>query len=101
MFVFCGNKVDEHRLAEARAEEDEHNHGLAEVRAQKEQQAGPKRRNWVEDTVCWSTHGDPNGDAWELPGVQQRRVAVRRFPMVVGEKHCRAELSWKQLRDCL
>ena len=43
-----------------------------------------KRRNWVEDTVSWKTHGDPNGGAWQLPGVQQRRAAVRRFPMVVA-----------------
>jgi hypothetical protein len=43
-----------------------------------------KRRNWVEDTVSWKTHGNPNADTWELPGVQQRRAAVRRFPMVVA-----------------
>ena len=43
-----------------------------------------QRRNWVEDTVCWKTHGNPNADTWELPGVQQRRAAVRRFPMVVA-----------------
>ena len=43
-----------------------------------------KRRNWVEDTVSWKTHGDPNGGAWQLPGVQQRRAAVKRFPVVVA-----------------
>ena len=68
---------DLHRVAE------EH-HRMAEVSFEDHRLAEVKRRNWVEDTVCWKTHGNPNVDTWELPGVQQRRAAVRRFPMVVA-----------------
>lgn len=65
---------DLHRVAEEQHDMAEEQHLTAEV----------KRRNWVEDTVSWKTHGNPNADTWELPGVQQRRAAVRRFPMVVA-----------------
>ena len=85
-----------HRLLPTRRIADEGaRHGDEESHTEAENEIGnacegsvPARslhkRNWVVDAGAWGTCGSPNGDSWDLPTLQVRRSAVRRFPMAVA-----------------